>query len=54
MAAYTEQRYLTDGNPDIKEINPSVYEPEHSGYWTLAKQVGQSFEIGKTYKSRRK
>lgn len=54
VAVYTEQRYLTDGNPDIMKINPLVYEPEHSGYWTLAEQVGQAFEIGKTYKPKRK
>ena len=47
VAVYTEARYLTDGLPDLKKINPIVLQMPQKKYVTLGAEVGPAWEMGK-------
>ena len=42
-----EEEVLTDGKPDVSKINPFVYLPQISSYYSLNKLIGKGFSIGK-------
>lgn len=47
-STYTEKEYLTDGKPDIKKINPAVLTMPDNNYWSVGKNIGKAWNIGKT------
>lgn len=49
-AAYCEQRYMTDGKPDIKKIDPFTLTMPDNRYWRIGEFAGQAWSIGKTVK----
>jgi flavin reductase (DIM6/NTAB) family NADH-FMN oxidoreductase RutF len=49
---YTEERYLTNGLPDIKKLDPILYSTGDSGYWKVGEYIGKAFHIGKGYKKK--
>jgi hypothetical protein len=53
VAVYTEEKYLTEGRPDIRKINPLIFE-NSPGYWRLEGYITKAFEIGKTYQRKPK
>jgi flavin reductase (DIM6/NTAB) family NADH-FMN oxidoreductase RutF len=50
VAAYSEERYLTDGRPDIKKIDPIVFSTNDKNYWKVGELIGQAWNIGKNFK----
>ncbi len=51
VGVFTESKYLTDGKPDIRKIDPLIFEngaPPY--YWKLGERIAKAFEIGKDYK----
>jgi len=52
IAAYAEERYLTNGLPDIKKINPIVFSMHDNNYWKVGDLVGRAWNIGKKFKSK--
>jgi flavin reductase (DIM6/NTAB) family NADH-FMN oxidoreductase RutF len=46
---YSEKRYLTDGLPDIKKLDPILYSTADSNYWKVGEHLGKAFKIGKDY-----
>nr|MDO8082100.1 flavin reductase family protein [Candidatus Freyarchaeota archaeon] len=50
VAAYSEERYLTNGLPDIKKINPMVFSMHDNNYWKVGELVGRAWNIGKKFK----
>jgi flavin reductase (DIM6/NTAB) family NADH-FMN oxidoreductase RutF len=52
VAAYAEERYLTDGRPDVKKINPMVFSLHDNNYWKVGELVGRAWSIGKNFKSK--
>lgn len=50
MAAYTEERYLTDGQPDIHKMNPLVLTMPDNHYWTVGAPAGDAWKAGKRLK----
>lgn len=44
---YTATDYLTDGLPDIKKIDPLIYETRQRRYWQLGRAIGSSHSMGK-------
>lgn len=48
IAAYTEERYMSDGKLDPKKINPFMLTQPDNHYWGLGKIVADAFAIGKT------
>ena len=46
VAAYCEQRYMTDGKPDIKKIEPFTLTMPDNRYWKVGESVGRAWSIG--------
>lgn len=49
VAAYCEERFLTDGEPDMRKINPLLLTMEDKRYWAFGEQVGLAYEDGLKY-----
>lgn len=52
VQAYCEEKYLTNGVPDITKIKPitlGTVEKNKLFYWGLGKQLGRAFKIGLNY-----
>jgi len=47
---YTEEKYLTDGLPDVKKINPVVYTVPDNNYWNFGENIGKAYSIGNNLK----
>lgn len=54
VGVYMEDKYLTDGMPDIRKIDPLLFEGSLGGYWKLEEYVGRVSELGKNYKPKPK
>lgn len=50
---YTEDRFLTDGNPDIKKINPFLLTMPDNNYWAVGEKIGKAWDCGKEFKQYR-
>lgn len=46
VAAYCEERFLTDGAPDIKKIDPLLLTMPDNRYWRVGEVVGKAFSDG--------
>ena len=51
LGAYTEERYLTDGKPDIFKINPFTLTMPDNQYWAVGRNAGKAWGIGKNFQS---
>jgi flavin reductase (DIM6/NTAB) family NADH-FMN oxidoreductase RutF len=47
IGVYTEERYLTEGLPDIRKMNPIVLQMPQKKYVTVGAEVGPAWEMGK-------
>jgi flavin reductase (DIM6/NTAB) family NADH-FMN oxidoreductase RutF len=47
IAAYSNERYLTDGLPDLRKIAPPVLSMPEKKYLALGAEVGPAWEMGK-------
>lgn len=52
MESYSEQRYLTDGKPDIGKINPFTLTMPDNNYWTIGENAGKAWSIGKNFRKK--
>ncbi len=50
MGAYTEEKFLTDGKPDILKINPFTLTMPDNQYWKVGPNAGKAWGIGKNWK----
>jgi flavin reductase (DIM6/NTAB) family NADH-FMN oxidoreductase RutF len=50
VGVYTEERYLTDGKPDIKKIKPFLLTMPDSRYREVGEIIGNAWSIGKDFK----
>ncbi len=46
-ASYTEERYMVDGMPDIKKIDPLLLTMPDKHYWTVGSVAGNAWSDGK-------
>jgi flavin reductase (DIM6/NTAB) family NADH-FMN oxidoreductase RutF len=53
VAAYSDERYLTDGLPDIKKMNPILFSMYDNNYWRVGDHLGRAWDIGKELKSKK-
>jgi flavin reductase (DIM6/NTAB) family NADH-FMN oxidoreductase RutF len=51
---YSEERFLTDGNPDVKKINPFVLTMPDNRFWSIGECVGKAWDAGKSLRDRLK
>jgi len=49
VGVYTEERYLTDGKPDIKKIRPFMLTMPDSQYRDVGEIIGSAWSIGKGF-----
>jgi flavin reductase (DIM6/NTAB) family NADH-FMN oxidoreductase RutF len=47
VAAYTEEKYLTNGELDIKKMNLMILTMPDNNYWAIGEHVGDAWNIGK-------
>jgi flavin reductase (DIM6/NTAB) family NADH-FMN oxidoreductase RutF len=50
VEAYAEPRFLTDGRPDIRTMNPFVLTMPDNGYWAVGERLAQAWSVGKQLK----
>jgi flavin reductase (DIM6/NTAB) family NADH-FMN oxidoreductase RutF len=46
VTAYCEERFLTDGKPDIRKIDPLLLTMMDNRYWAFGEQVGSAWKDG--------
>jgi flavin reductase (DIM6/NTAB) family NADH-FMN oxidoreductase RutF len=54
MNIYTEERFLTDGKPDVKKINPFVLTMPDNRYWSIGECIGNAWHEGIAVRERLK
>lgn len=47
VAAYTAREYLTHGKLDIKKINPLLLTMPDNNYWSIGKNEGKAWSVGR-------
>jgi flavin reductase (DIM6/NTAB) family NADH-FMN oxidoreductase RutF len=52
VAVYSEERYLTEGVPDLRKINPVLLIQSQRRYATLGEDIGPAWEMGNKLKKR--
>ena len=53
MAAYSEERYLTDGKLDVRKMRPFVLTMPDNNYWTVGEWAGKAWNVGQKLKDER-
>lgn len=49
VSAYSEERYLTEGKPDIKKINPFTLTMPDNNFWKIGENGGKAWSAGKDF-----
>ena len=49
VGAYTEERYLTDGNPDVTKIAPFTLTMPDNNYWKIGSNAGKAWSVGRKF-----
>ena len=47
---YSEERYLTDGKPDIEKIHPFALTMPDNNYWKVGERAGKAWSIGRNFR----
>ena len=50
VGVYSEERFLTNGKPDIKKMKPFTLSMPDNGYWSVGELLGKAWSIGKDFK----
>jgi len=50
VGIYIENKYLVNYKPDMKSIDPLLYEDGLGNYWSLGEVLAKAFDIGKQFK----
>jgi flavin reductase (DIM6/NTAB) family NADH-FMN oxidoreductase RutF len=50
VEVFSEDRYLTDGIPDVTKIRPFTLTMPDNNYWEVGKNIGKAWSIGKKLK----
>lgn len=46
VGAYCEERFMTDGKPDIKKIDPFTLTMPNNQYWKCGEFAGKTWSAG--------
>ncbi|MDY6950656.1 MAG: flavin reductase family protein [Thermodesulfobacteriota bacterium] len=49
---YTEDRFLTDGKPDVEKMNPFLLTMPDNRFWSLGECIGKAWNAGKNWRKR--
>ena len=47
---YIDNKYLVNDKPNMKSIDPMLYEDGLNNYWSLGEYLAKAFDIGKKFK----
>ena len=50
VSIYTEDKYLSNGLPDINKIRPIIFSYGDHNYWKVGGHLGKAWSIGKNYR----
>jgi flavin reductase (DIM6/NTAB) family NADH-FMN oxidoreductase RutF len=50
VQVYAEEKYLTNGIPDMTKIRPYCFSQNDNNYWKLGEHIGRAWSIGRNYK----
>jgi flavin reductase (DIM6/NTAB) family NADH-FMN oxidoreductase RutF len=50
VGVYLENKFIVNDKPDVKSIDPLLYEDGLCNYWSLGMFLGKAFSIGKQFK----
>lgn len=50
VGTWCEERFMTDGNPDISKINPVLLTMPDNRYWETGRCIGSAWHDGKVFK----
>ena len=50
VETYTDDKYLTNGLPDIKKIDPLIFSMHDNNYWKVGEHVAHAWQVGKDFK----
>lgn len=50
IESYCEEKYLTDGNPDVEKMKPAVFSMYDNRYFSIGEYLGKAWSMGKNYK----
>lgn len=51
VAVYCEKKYLTEGKPDIRKINPMILTMPDNKYWTIGEHAGNAWKDGRKFEN---
>jgi flavin reductase (DIM6/NTAB) family NADH-FMN oxidoreductase RutF len=56
VQAYSEEKYLTGGSPDVEKIKPLVLSSSNNkvNYYEMGKEIGRAWSVGLNYKKENK
>lgn len=54
MAAWTEERYMTDGYVDVEKVRPFTLTMPDNRFWAVGEQVGRAWHDGKAIRDKLK
>jgi flavin reductase (DIM6/NTAB) family NADH-FMN oxidoreductase RutF len=49
VGAFAEEKFLTNGLPDITKIKPIIFSMHDNNYWKLGEHLGRAWNIGKGF-----
>ena len=54
VESYCEEKYLTDGTPDVAKMKPAVFTMYDNRYFAVGEYLGQAWSMGKSFKPKDK
>jgi hypothetical protein len=54
VGAYCGREFMTDGNPDLRKIDPVVLSMPDNQYWAVGEPIGRAWSVGKGLKKTRR
>jgi flavin reductase (DIM6/NTAB) family NADH-FMN oxidoreductase RutF len=54
VESYCEEKFLTEGNPDVEKMNPAVFTMYDNRYFAIGKYLGKAWSMGKDFKPKKK
>ena len=50
VEVYAREECLTNGEPDIKKINPLIFSSPDNNYWKVGEHLAKAWSVGKDFK----
>ena len=54
VGVYSEERFLSEGAPDIKKVQPFLLTMPDNGYWSVGELIGRAWSDGKSMRKGQK